>query len=372
MGGGVRRGDVVLPLGIALVATIEALGYDGQGRLAALAVELVACVPLVFRRRFPLVASTATGVVAMGPWFVGGPAINDLATPILIFISVAYALGRWIADLRGLIGMAVILAGTVFAYATVDERPHNVTDVVFVLALSVPPYVMGRVTRRLSEFNALLRREQELVRQAALRDERERIARELHDVIAHSVSAMVVQVAAAQDLVRTDPELAEQVLDRVAETGRRAIAETGRLLHVIRDADNELGLPPTRGLSDLGAVVGEFRRDGLDIDLVEGVPADLPAAVDMSAYRIVREALTNALRYSPTREVRVEVLGTPSGLTIRAVNPSDGRTGLGSGLGIAGLTERVELLGGTLKHGPTNEGTYELVVQLPLETREPV
>lgn len=370
MVGSLRRGDLVVPLVVATVATAEVLAFDGEGRWAALGLELVACGLLVFRRRSALLIATAAGVVAMGPWYVG-PALNDLAAPILVFVTVAYTLGRWIADLRGLTGMAVILGATVVAYVFVDEREHDVTDIVFVTALFLPPYVFGRISRKLAIQSEQLKEQQELVRQAAVRDERDRIAREVHDVIAHSISAMVVQAAAAQELMNSDPRRAQQALDRVTDTGRKAIAETGRLLHVIRDADNELGLAPTPGLRDVDELVTEFREHGLVVELLVEAELDtLPAAVDVSAYRIAREALTNALRYSPDRRVRLEVLGTSSGLTLRARNANDGRTGAGSGLGLAGLAERVDLLGGSLSHGPTGAGDYELVARLPLVTRE--
>ena len=114
---------------------------------------------------------------------------------------------------------------------------------------------------------ALIEEREELVTREAVRAERDRIARELHDVVAHSVSAMVVQTAAAQDLVRADPDKAEQVLRDVADTGRRALVETGRLLHVIRDDADELGLAPTPGMADLDELVGQFREGGLDVEL---------------------------------------------------------------------------------------------------------
>ena len=180
---------------------------------------------------------------------------------------------------------------------------------------------------------------------------------------------MVVQVAAAQDLVRGDPDRAEQTLQRVADTGRRALSETGRLLHVIRDTDDELGLAPTPGLRDLETLVDELRGQGLAVELIldPGPPdAALPVAVDVSAYRIVQEALTNALRYAPDRAVRLEVSVTGVGLTIHTRNRYDGRSGLGSGLGLVGLAERVELLGGTFRHGQTTDGDFELVAMLPV------
>jgi len=370
MPGGLRSTDLVLPLVIATIAVAEAAAYDGEGRWTALAIELAACALLVLRRQWTVATATVAALVTMTTW-LAGPAFEDLATPILVFVAAAYALGRWVSDLRGLIGMSVIIVATLASYVFLDDRDNDVTDVVFVAAMLVPPYVFGRIVRRLADYNDLLAREQELVRREAVRDERDRIAREMHDVIAHSLSAMVVQVAAAQDLVRRDPAAAAAILDRVAGTGRGAIAETGRLLHVIRDVSDELGLAPVPGLRDLDTLVREFEHDGLHVELeVDGLPEDLPTAVDVSAYRIVREVLTNALRYATDGQVRLEVAATGHGLTVHALNRTSGRTGLGSGLGLVGLAERVDVLGGTLSHGQTDDGRYELVATLPL-VREP-
>lgn len=198
-----------------------------------------------------------------------------------------------------------------------------------------------------------------------MRAERDRIARELHDVIAHSVSAMVVQTAAAIDLVHTDPARAEQVLKVVADTGRQALSETGRLLHVIRDDVDELGLKPAPGLADLEQLVEHFRASGLDVDLrVEEPLPSLPVGIDVSAYRIAEEALTNALRHG-NGEVTLRVRPTDDGVAIRVSNPgSDLRSSAGSGLGLRGMAERVGLLGGTLTHGSRN-GRFELHATLP-------
>jgi signal transduction histidine kinase len=361
-----RWTDVALPALIATVGVVELASLDLDGRVAAGVVLIGSCALLVLRRRWPLVTCTLAAVGPAALPFVG-PAYDEVATGILVVAVSMYSLARWIASHLGLVGMALLLGALLAGYTLEDLRDHGLDDVVFVLALVVPPYVLGRVARMLAVQAEQLRDREELVKQAAVRDERDRIARELHDVIAHSLSAMVVQVAAARDLVRQQPERAEHTLDRVAQTGRTAIAETGRLLHVLRDADDELGLAPTPGVADLAALVEDFRRDGLDTTLVvDGVDGmALPAAVDVSAYRIVREGLTNALRYSTDRVARVEVLGTSEGVTIRVLNRSEGRTGLGSGLGLAGLAERIDLLGGTLRHGPSPDG-WELVARLPL------
>ena len=364
-----RWRDAVIPACVALLAVVELAGLDSTGRLPAAVVEVVACAALVFRRRWPLPSATVAGVLcAVPPWF--GPRIEDVATPILILAIATYSLGRWIRGYHGLIGVALFLAALGVDYVTVDQRIHDVTDVVFLLVLLVPPYVFGRVTRRLADYGELLEREQDLVRREAARDERDRIARELHDVIAHSVSAMVVQVAVAQDLVRRDPDRALQVLDAAAGTGRRALAETGRLLHVIRDSADELGLAPAPGLADLPDLVEDFRGRGLRVSLT-GEPdlTRLPAGVDVSAYRVVSEALTNAARYSSDGSVELDVRTDGAGVAIRASNTSAGSTGQGSGLGLAGMAERVHLLGGTMSTSTTG-GQFVLEVRLPLAVGE--
>lgn len=364
--------DVVVPLLICALGLIElATLTDLAGRGVAAALLVASCVLLVGRRRWTLTTCTLAALLQAGLPFAG-PAYDETATGLLVALLAIYSLARWIPDLRGLLGLAATWFVLVGGYSFADLRDKGLDDVVFVLAFTGPPYLIGRVTRRLSEYNELLRREQELVRREAVRDERERIAREMHDVIAHSLSAMVVQSAAARDLVTQDPARAQAVLDRVAGTGRKAIAETGRLLHVLRDTDDELGLSPTPGVRDLDELVREFEQVGLRVELiVDGMPEDIPAAIDVSVHRVAREALTNALRYAADGSVRVEVAATEHGLTIRTVNRSDGRTGQGSGLGLVGLGERVELLGGRLRHGPTGHGDYELVATFPLE-REPV
>ena len=357
--------DAALPAGLAVLGAAELWSMRPEGWGWGIGLELVACLLLVGRRVHPLLLGTAapTTLLVM-PWV--GPQLDQPSVPILIWTVSIYALARWVADLRGLAGVAVI-AATIFAdYRLVDQRAHSWSDVVFVGALMVPPFVFGRITRTLSEQKLLLERQQEQIRAEAVRAERDRIARDLHDVIAHSVSAMVVQTAAAQDLVRCDPDRAGALLADVADTGRRALSETGRLLHVLRDEADELGLRPAPGLAELPDLVREFRSRGLavDADLPDPVPA-VPAGVDVSAYRIAQELLTNALRYAADRTVALRVAVAGPTLSIRASNLSDGRTGGGSGLGLLGVAERVKVLGGTLRHGDAG-GRFELEADLPV------
>jgi len=287
----------------------------------------------------------------------------------VIIAVVAFSLARYLPDLRGLAGLAVVVLGLAVDYGTVDQRVHNWSDVVFIAALITPPYVLGRLTRRLAEQGAQLVHQQELVKREAVRAERDRIARELHDVIAHSVSAMVVQTAAAQDLLHTDPDGASEALEDVATTGRRALAETGRLLHVIRDDANELGLEPAPGLARLPELVEGFRGSGLTVDVkLDGPVTPLPQGVDLSAYRIVQEALTNALKYSADRTASLRLTRSPRQLTIHAENAprhGDVRSN-GGGLGLVGMAERVSVFGGRLSHGLNGDGRYVLTATLPV------
>jgi len=343
---------------------IELLMVRPEGWRWGLVIDGVACALLSQRRRAPLVIGTLVPLILISTVLVGEQ-LEDTAAPLLPIGVAIYTLGRWLADLRGLLGLGLIALSLFTEYLTIDPRDHNVGDVFFVTALIVPPYIFGRVVQRMAAQKALIEDREELVKREAVRSERDRIARELHDVVAHSVSAMVVQTAAAQDLVRADPDRAEQVLRDVADTGRRALVETGRLLHVIRDDADELGLAPTPGMADLDDLVGQFREGGLDVELQldEELPP-LPAGIDVSAYRIAEEALTNALRYGDgTASLEVKSMG--SGVAIRASNPSAiGHDLGGSGLGLRGIAERVSLLGGTMTHG-VSDGRFELAATLP-------
>jgi signal transduction histidine kinase len=363
--------DARLSAAVAAIGAIELAILHPNGWGYGIAVESAGCLVLVWRRRFPLVAGTLAPIVTLlMPWF--GPQLDEPSTPIIIIVISAYTLARHLHDLRGLIGMALMAAAVTLDYLFVDERAHTVSDAFFVSALLLPPYFLGRLTRRLAEQAAQLERQQQQVKDEAARAERARIARDLHDVIAHSVSAMVVQTAVAEDLVRRDPDRAVEILESVASTGRRALAETGRLLHVIRDDSGELGLLPTPGLDRLTELVEQFRSSGLQVDLrVEGLLTPLPIGVDVSAYRIVQEALSNALRYGADQQAVVRLIRGQDSLSIASENTAAHGRVTGSGLGLAGIAERVALLGGTFTHGLAEDGRFVLSAVLPIGGGEP-
>jgi signal transduction histidine kinase len=363
-----RPADVLVPgailaLGAFELATAKPTGWEYGVLLEALSAALV-----VARRFHPLVTGTlAATILLVMPW--AGPQLDDVATPILFLALVCYSFARWVEDLRGLACIGILALILLSDYLFADARDHDITDVVFVSTLLIPPYVFGRITRRLAQQSEQLERQQELIRDQAASDERERIARELHDVIAHSLSAMVVQTAAAQDLVRSSPERAAEVLQTVADTGRRALDETGRLLHLIRDDADELGLRPAPGLADVPDLVARFRASGLRLETELRLPEEpLGGSVDVSAYRLVQETLTNALKYAEG-PVWLSVLATPEGVTVRSSNRVGRASLTGAGLGLQGMAERVAMLGGTLRTGSTTDALWEIEADLPLAGR---
>lgn len=296
--------DGWLPLALAVVGVLELASLLPVRWQLGMVIEVTACLILIGRRRYPMAAPTLAGLVVLSMGFVG-PGMDGPSLPIPMLLLALYALARWNADQRGLVGAALIIVISYVDILLIDVQDEGWPDLVFVAALAVPPYALGRLVRRLADRAELLERNQELVRREAVRAERDRIARELHDVIAHSVSAMVVQTAAAQDLLRSDPDRAEKALADVAETGRKTLSETGRLLHVIRDEDDELGLQPAPGLAELPGLVESFRERGLRVEaeLPDPVPA-MPGGVDVSAYRIAQEALTTPSATPPTNASR--------------------------------------------------------------------
>ena len=366
------RHDVAVPFAAAVIGTAEALTLAPPHLRLVIAVEWGAALLLVARRHWPLLAATAAGLLTLSLTFLG-EVVQELASPLLLLILSGFSLGRYLPDLRGLSAMlafAVVLLG----FVERSEGPVDIGSVVWVSALLLPPYGFGVVMRRLRERNGqlveqaeLLARLQATVRQDAVNAERTRIARELHDVMAHSLSAMTVQASAAEDVLRSDPERAARALREVAETGRRALAETGKLLHLIRDSDDELGLEPDVGLDRLDELVDQFRRAGLAVDLEVSAPLErLPPGLSLSGYRIVQEGLTNALKYAADRAASVRVAVDRDTLRIEVTNRGRPGPSVGSGLGLVGMAERVQVFGGELDHGFTRDGHFVLSVRLPL------
>ncbi len=365
--------DLAIALPIVLLGVGEALARDNTDRW--LVAALVNGAALAFRRRSPLLALTAVVAVqalAHDATYDTDPLSPFLAELILMF-TVAY-------ELR--LKPALLGYGIGVAYVAIDFGSGRIEQIVqaaaqcgfYLLAWGIGRIVRGQEERRAAAERHVVRVEMEREEQAraAVFEERARIARELHDAVAHSVSVMVLQAGAVRRLLGADParEREREALAGVEETGRQAVGELHRMLGILRKSDPGAELAPQPSLRRVGELVDQVRSAGLDASLeVSGDPVELAPGLDMSAYRIVQEALTNALRHAPGAQVGVTVTyGRELVLEIR----DDGARTInghappkGSGHGLVGMRERAALFGGELEAGPVAGGGFLVRARLP-------
>lgn len=363
--------DAWLPALLAALSTLETVIQDLPGRPAAVTLTVTSCALLVWRRRRPALVAPLAVVVLLATPFVG-PQLNDGAVPIGILALATYSLGRYATLRPGLVGLAVCYAAFAVVWFVEDRRPHRAVDVVFLAVLLVPPYVLGAVVRRIDAQRRRLLEQRDLIEDRALHRERVRIARELHDVLAHSLTAMVIQADAARDLVRSDPQGSGHRLDAVAATGRRALGETDHLLRDLGMSPAPGVAAPAPGLRGLDDLVADFTARGLDVELavapgVRATLAGLHPGLGLTAYRVLQEALNNAWRHGSGTAV-VHVVDLPDTLRLTVENPLGGAgpVARGSGLGLTGVRERVALYGGSVASEVTRARRHVLRVDLPL------
>ena len=216
---------------------------------------------------------------------------------------------------------------------------------------------------------AQLEREHAAEARRAVAEERTRIARELHDVVAHRVSVMTVQAGAAKTVAANDPEGALRAMEAVEQAGRQALGELRHLLGVLRPRADVDELGPQPGITEVPRLVDQFKEAGLDVSLtMDGAQTNLPARVDLSAYRIVQEALTNVLKHAgPSAHTDVRLHTDSHAVAIEVLDNGHGGTTLpGSGHGVVGMRERAQLLGGRLDAGPRPGGGFQVVARLPI------
>ena len=371
-------GLALVTAGLATTLFVSmSVGSGAPGGRFALGFGLVLLhtLPLVVRRRWPgvvlaLVVASGLGGAALGlpPFFVG-PAI------LVAVYSVAAYGRRWVA----LAGLAVAELGLVAVQLTpgrigVDTLVVNMGVVAAAWLLGHFAHNYRAYAARLEERTTELERAREELARRAVVEERLRLARELHDVVAHAMSVIAVQSGVGAHVASTQPEEAAKALAAIEATSRAALTELRRLLGVLRQEDEPQGdLAPVPGLADLDGLLAEVAKAGLAVRLrVEGTPSQLPAGVDLSAYRIVQEALTNVVKHAgPARaqvvvgyrdpEVTVEVTDDGRGVTAPT---GDGRARVGHGL--IGMRERVAVVGGDLEVGPRRGGGFRVAARLPL------
>ncbi|GAA4085833.1 sensor histidine kinase [Nonomuraea soli] len=338
---------------------------DGVG--AALVV--LSCAPVAVRRRWPL-AALCLGLVPEMLAAGLGYGLSGLA-PLVLLYSVAAYRGLAVA----LLGLLLALAANVSALAAMFTPVMGWADYLVGLVLLGGAWGLGRTLRlrrayldELKDRAARLERAREADTRAARAEERSRIARELHDVVAHHVSVMTVQAAAARRVLTEDPEQAREALSAIESTGRVAMREMRHLVEVLR-GPAERGPQPGMGL--LPQLVEQMREAGLPTSLVvEGEPAALPAGVDLAAYRLVQEGLTNSLRHAGSAaQAVVTVRHRPGELDVEVRDDGRGPEPEGEGRGghgLVGIRERVALYGGILRAGPRQGGGFEIQARFPL------
>ena len=336
---------------LVLVAGDDRWSHEGGAVVLAMALGAAQGAALAWRRNHP--------ERAMAVALVGGLAYQALIPEIVLPVAGLLAIGPlatvraprnsliWLAGLAG-------LAASNFATAPAE-------DALFALALAVVAWALGETAR-----NRRVVISEEARR--AVSEEQARIARELHDVIAHSVSVIVVQAGAADDVFDTRPDQARAAIRSIESTGREALGELRRLLGAVRPADGAEPVAPQPGLERVDELAEPVRAGGLDVVVRhEGDPGPLPAGVDLSAYRIVQEALTNTLRHA--RATRVEVVLRYGGDELEVEVRDDGRAApaqtAGGGRGLVGMRERASLVGGTLDAGSLPGGGYRVRARLP-------
>jgi signal transduction histidine kinase len=373
-----QRLDALLAMACFVVAEWVALTqfvWD-RSRLTAVALMAVATLPLAVRRRFPLaVMLTSTVAVALHQHLldpVRMPA--SAAIPILIGL---YTVGAHATPRRAVAGAAVaVLIAAVVDAALWDE---GVGWFLFAYSLIGGSFVVSGYAVRLNRRNAeqmhtlaeRLRREGDALARLAVVDERTRVARELHDTIAHGVSVMVLQAGAAEQVMTSAPEQARHAARAVQDSGRSVLEELGRLLGLLQTTEAGSPRAPRPSLEHLDALVNRVRQAGLPVTLrVDGEPTRLTSGVDASVYRVIQEALTNALKHAGQVPTAVTVCYEPTSIALEVLSEGDrsgGRPARESGHGLVGMRERIEFYGGELHAGPEPSGGFAVRAHLPLE-----
>ncbi|MEA2284061.1 MAG: hypothetical protein QOJ21_104 [Solirubrobacteraceae bacterium] len=370
--------DIALATIFAAVAVVEvwtSSALKDDPREAITALVLLMTLPLAARRRFPLgiplLAIAAMGISSI--WHVPDETSFAVGVVMLSMYSVAAhtELAKALVGLGAMLGLFIV--GTI-----VDD--NGVEDLLFVSIISGGVWATGRMVRSrrqlaaaLADRNVLLEHEQEARARQAVAEERTRIARELHDVVAHSVSVMVVQAGAERRALGDERQSTREVLEAIEETGRQALTEMRRLLGMLRKDDDELALAPQPSMEHLELLVSQVREAGMPVQLeLEGEPVPLPPGVDLSAYRIVQEALTNALKHAGPARARVRVRYRHDELELEILDDGPGPLAATNGAdpdghGLVGMRERVSLFGGDLAAGQRREGGYAVRARLPLE-----
>jgi signal transduction histidine kinase len=368
--------DRIVAAGLIVLGQIELWVSDALPGPKAVAcpVMLVMTAAVAFRRRWPLGAGSAA-LLANGVLGIVAGYGTSLANGVA-WMCALYAIAVWTDTRRFLAGIGVLVASNFVPFlvngATGIQDVAIFTWVPILAMVLVRGAVRGRQMQAdaLAARAALLEREHELRANEAVAEERARIARELHDLVAHNVSVMVVQAGAERHALGPDQSSARDTLASIEQAGRQALVEARRLLGMLRSRDDGEELEPQPSVDHIDVLVEQIERAGLPVALaVEGERVPLPAGVDLCAYRIVQEGLTNALKHAGPAHAEVVLRYAPRALDVEVRDDGRGAprvNGDGAGHGLIGMRERVALYGGRLEAGPRDGGGFEIHAHLPL------
>ena len=368
--------DRIVAAGLIVLGQIELWVSDALPGPKAVAcpVMLVMTAAVAFRRRRPLGAGSAA-LLANGVLGIVAGYGTSLANGVA-WMCALYAIAVWTDTRRFLAGTGVLVASNFVPYlahgATGTKDVAIFTWVPILAMVLVRGAVRGRQLRAdaLAARAALLEREHELRAHEAVAEERARIARELHDLVAHHVSVMVIQAGAERHALGAEQASTREALASIEQAGRQALVEARRLLGMLRRKGDGEELEPQPSVEHIDVLVEQIERAGLPVKLeVDGERAALPAGVDLCAYRIVQEGLTNALKHAGPARAEVVLRYAPRALDVEVRDDGRGAAqanGDGAGHGLIGMRERVALYGGSLQTGPRAGGGFEIRAHLPL------
>jgi signal transduction histidine kinase len=362
--------DALLAVVVAAVTLIAIVIEDRDNNAESVTtlgwvLLIIEFVPLVWRRRWPVAALVITGAASLAYGIASLPDPPLMFAALLTSYTVAAHSSRKVA-----ITCALITVFVVAPIALVFSDEVDAADIAVNYFAGITAYAVGGAMRSERERAAWLEERRVGAEQRAAAEERTRIARELHDVVAHHVSVIAVQAEAAQEVLAKKPERAQQAMADVAETARRALAELRRLLTVLRSDGGAAPQPDLEALDDL---VDSVRRAGLDVTVHEqGAPRRLDAAVGLTAYRVVQESLTNVIKHAAARRAEVQLTYDDSSLTVIVSDDGAGVSSArvrreGQGQGLVGMRERVAVLGGSLEAGPAPSGGFAVRARIPLD-----
>jgi signal transduction histidine kinase len=368
--------DAVVAAGmLTVLVAFTALGHPHHPRavhpFALYVLAPFASLPLAVRRRWPVTVLAVVLIASVAFGVLGSATSTVTGASYALYTVAVQADRKW-----SLLALVAVEIGVAVNFALTTRTSSNPVNGAFTGLVQLTIWVIGDSVRRRRAYASGLR--ERSIRQA-LAEQRLQIARELHDVIAHALSVVAVQAGVGSHLIAARPDEAAKSLGAIEATARAALSETRYLLSALRDGDQgPASLVPVPGMGNLSALVKQIADAGLPVMLsVEGRPRELPPSLEVSAYRVVQEALTNVvrhggrqatatvvIRYGDDGGVEVEVTDDGCGTTDRR-GPRPGPKGDGSGHGLTGMRERVVLLGGELWAGPRAEGGYRVVAHLP-------